>query len=179
MNLVFGANSDAASNIEISDLTIDGNYPELKSRARQHGVRALVLDAIHLRSDLGGHWVHDVNVINAAAEIGEMSARYEAFPIEIASVQRRLGPAQNHGNLIENVSMTRHFGNLCTAIAVANATAEVRNNLVEGYQIGYGGWDLGETVFHDNTAINTEYGFNIDSLVNNGVRIENNKIIHP
>ncbi|HEX4604349.1 MAG TPA: hypothetical protein VH724_10170, partial [Candidatus Angelobacter sp.] len=47
------------------------------------------------------------------------------------------------------------------------------------YQIGYGGWDLGETVFHDNTAINTEYGFNIDSLVNNGVRIENNKIIHP
>ena len=36
-----------------------------------------------------------------------------------------------------------------------------------------------EDHFHDNTAINTEYGFNIDSLVNNGVTIERNKIIHP
>lgn len=178
LGLVLGTNSDGASGIEISDLTIDGNYPELKSRSRQHGVRALILDAIHLRSDLGGHWIHDVNVINAAAEIGEISGRYEAFPVEIASVQRSK-PEQNRGNLIERVAMMRHFGNVCTAIAVANATAEVKDNLVDGYQIGYGGWDLHESVFHDNIAINTEYGFNIDSLVNSGVRIERNKIIHP
>jgi hypothetical protein len=178
INLVFGTNSDGASGIEISDLTIDGNYPELKSRSRQQGVKALILDAIHLRSDLGGNWIHDVNVVNAAAEIGAINVRWEAFPVWIASFDRsKLG--QNRGNIIENVTMTRPFGGVCTAIAVANALAEVRNNLVDGYQIGYGGWDLGETVFHDNTAINTEYGFNIDSLVNNGVRIENNKIIHP
>src|SRR6476646_11508923 len=33
IGLVFGTNADSASGIEISDLTIDGNYPELKSRA--------------------------------------------------------------------------------------------------------------------------------------------------
>ena len=38
---------------------------------------------------------------------------------------------------------------------------------------------MGEVYFHDNTAANTEYGFNIDSLNNNGVRIESNHIIHP
>jgi hypothetical protein len=129
-------------------------------------------------SDLGGHWIHDVNVINAAAEIGEISGRNEAFPVQIASVQLSK-PEQNGGNVIERVYMSRHFGNVCTAIAVANATAEVRNNLVDGYQIGYGGWDLHDTVFHDNTAVNTEYGFNIDSLANSGVRIERNKILNP
>ncbi len=102
MGLVLGTNSDAASGIEISDLTIDGNYPELKSRSRQHGVRALTLDAIHLRSDLGGHWIHDVNVVNAAAEIGEIDGRSEAFPVQIASVQLSK-PEQNRGNMIENV----------------------------------------------------------------------------
>jgi hypothetical protein len=178
VNLAFGTNSDDASGVEISDLTIDGNYPELKSHSRQHGIRALILDAIHLRSDLGGNWIHDVNVVNASAEVGAIDARFEAFPIWIASFSRgKVGV--NHGNMIERVTMTKHFGDVCTAIAVANALAEVRNNLVDGYQIGYGGWDLGETVFHDNTATNTEYGFNIDSLVNNGVRIENNQIIHP
>ncbi len=178
VNLVFGTNSDGASGIEISDLTIDGNYPELKSRSRQHGIRALTLDAIRLRSDQGGHWIHDVNVMNAAAEIGSIHVRWEAFPVWVASFDRAKA-GQNRDNIIERVTMTRPFGDVCTAITVANATAEVRNNLVDGYQIGYGGWDLGETVFHDNTAINTEYGFNIDSLVNNGVRIEGNKIIHP
>jgi len=178
LNLAFGTNSDDASGVEISDLTIDANYPELKSRSREHGIRALILDAIHLRSDLGGNWIHDVNVVNASSEIGAIDARFEAFPIWVASFSRaKVGV--NRGNLIERVTMTKHYGDVSTAIAVANAQAEVRNNLVDGYQIGYGGWDLGETVFHDNIATNTEYGFNIDSLVNNGVRIENNQIIHP
>jgi hypothetical protein len=178
VNLAFGTNSDNASGVEISDLTIDGNYPELKSRSRKNGLRALILDAIRLRSDEGGNWIHDVNVVNASAEIGAIDARFEAFPIWIASFSRaKVGV--NRGNLIERVTMSKHFGDVSTAIAVANALAEVRNNQVDGYQIGYGGWDLGETVFHDNIATNTEYGFNIDSLVNNGVRIENNQIIHP
>jgi len=178
IGLVFGTNSDNASGIEISDLTIDGNYPELKSRARQNGVTALTLEAIHLRSDLGGHRIHDVNVVNAAAEIGAINPRWEAFPIWILSVDRTK-PGQDRDNIIENVSMRQSVCLVCTAICVANATGEVRNNLVEGVQIGYGGWDLAGGSFHDNTAINTDYGFNIDSLVNNGVTIERNKIIHP
>jgi hypothetical protein len=178
VGLVFGSNSDNASEIEISDLTIDGNYPELKARARQSGLKALTLDAIHLRSDLGGHWIHDVNVVNAASEMGAINVRWEAFHVWIVSMDRSR-PEQNRGNIIESVTMKQPFGNVCTAIAVANATAEVRNNVVDRYQIGYGGWDLRESFFHDNTAINTEYGFNIDSLINNGVRIEGNKIIHP
>src|SRR6478672_11491127 len=178
IGLVFGTNSDSASGIEISDLTIDGNYPELKSRARQNGVSALTLEAIHLRSDLGGHRIHDVNVVNAAAEIGAINLRWEAFPVWILSVDRTK-PGQDRDNIIENVSMKQTVCLVCTAICVANATAEVRNNVVEGVQIGYGGWDLAGGSFHDNTAINTDYGFNIDSLVNNGVTIERNKIIHP
>jgi hypothetical protein len=178
VNTVFGTNGDSASSVEISDLTIDGNYPELKALSRAHGIKALGLEAIHLRSDLGGNWIHDVNIVRLSTEIGAINERWEAFPVWIIAWDRSK-PGKNRGNLIENVSMTQPFGTVCTAIAVGNATAEVRNNLVDGYQIGYGGWDLGETVFHDNTAINTEYGFNIDSLVNNGVRIERNKIIHP
>lgn len=178
IGLVFGTNSDNASGIEISDLTIDGNYPELKSRARQHGVTALTLEVIHLRSDLGGHRIHDVNVVNAAAEIGAISPRWEAFPIWILSVDRSK-PGQDRDNIIENVSVKQSTCIVCTFICVANATAEVRNNVVEGVQIGYGGWDLAGGSFHDNTAVNTDYGFNIDSLVNNGVTIERNKIIHP
>ncbi|HLK53474.1 MAG TPA: hypothetical protein VKU42_08450 [Candidatus Angelobacter sp.] len=177
-NLVFGTNSDQASGVEISDLTIDGSYPELKSRSRAQGLSALGLEAIHLRSDLGGNWIHDVNAINLSTEIGAINMRWEAFPVWIVSVNNT-SPEQNHGNLIENVTMSQPYGTVCTAIAIANATAEVRNNMVQGYQIGYGGWILGGTVFHDNTAINTEYGFNIDSLANRGVRIENNRIIHP
>ncbi len=178
IGLVFGTNSDNAPGIEISDLTIDGNYPVLKSRARQNGIKALTLDAIHLRSDLGGHHIHDVNVINSAAEIGAINPRWEAFPVWILSVDRSK-PGQDRDNIIENVSMSQSACILCTAICVANATAEVKNNVVEGFQIGYGGWDLAGGSFHDNTAINTDYGFNIDSLVNNGVTIERNKIVHP
>ena len=41
----------------------------------------------------------------------------------------------------------------CTAIAVANAVAEVRHNTVIGYQIAYGGWQMSNVHFHDNYAI--------------------------
>ncbi|HEU4414025.1 MAG TPA: hypothetical protein VFT65_04515 [Candidatus Angelobacter sp.] len=176
--LVFGTNGDNASNIEISDLTIDANYPELKSRARGDGIRALTLEAIHLRSDHGEHWIHDVNVMNAAGEIGGINIRWEAFPVWIVSVNTS-APSQNSGNVIENVNMSQSFGPTGCAITVANAMAEVRNNQVTGYPIGYGGWVLGAVYFHDNVATDTEYGFNIDSLTNRGVRIESNRIVHP
>src|SRR5262249_6639500 len=88
-------------------------------------------------------------------------------------------PADNRGNVIENVTMSHYGGGKCTAIAMANAVGEVRNNQVDGYQIGYGGWTMGPVWFHDNVATHTEYGFNIDSLNNDGVRIESNQIITP
>ena len=179
MNTVFSTNSDDASGIEISDLTVDANFPELKGFARQHGVKALNLEAIHLRSNEGGHWIHNIKVIHTAGEVGGMNEKYETFPVWIVSVRQNASPADNNHNLIENVVMTDFHGGACTAIAVANAVGEVRNNMVDGYQIGYGGWSMGEVYFHDNTAANTEYGFNIDSLNNNGVRIESNRIIHP
>ncbi|MGC2697816.1 MAG: hypothetical protein WA738_18670 [Candidatus Angelobacter sp.] len=178
IGLVLSTNTDGASNVEISDLTIDANYPDLKSKARENRVAALNLEAIHLRSDQGGNWIHDVNVTNTAGEIGDIHIRWEAFPVWIVSMNNA-SPSQNNGNVIENVTMGQSFGGTGCAITVANAVAEVRHNQVNGYPIGYGGWNLEEAYFHDNTAIDTEYGFNIDSLVNRGVRIESNHIIHP
>jgi hypothetical protein len=176
--LVFSTNTDGASGVEISDLTIDANYPELKSRARQNGIKALTLEAVHLRSDQGGHWIHNISVINTAGEIGGIHIRWEAFPVWIVSVNNS-SPGENRGNRIENVTMTQSFGETGCAIAVANALVEVRHNIVNGYPIGYGGWKMAEVYFHDNTAIDTEYGFNVDSADNRGVRIESNHIIHP
>jgi len=78
-NVIFSTNSDEASGVEISDLTIDGNYPDLKSRSREQGLRAVGLEAIHLRSDGGGNWIHDVNVVRLGVEIGQLGIRWEAF----------------------------------------------------------------------------------------------------
>jgi hypothetical protein len=88
-------------------------------------------------------------------------------------------PTQNNGNVIENVNMSHSFGETGCAIAIANAVAEVRRSTVTGYPIGFGGWKMEQAYFHHNTATDTQYGFNIDSLNNNAVRIEQNSIFHP
>lgn len=174
-NTVVSTNSDDASGVEISDLTIDGNYPSLKKVAGKAGIKALNLEAIHLRSSLGGHWIHNVKVINVAGEIGGLDPRFETFPVWIVSVQKA-PPSTNRGNVIEHVAMSQFGGGRCTAIAVANGEGEVRYNTVNGYQIAYGGWSMGAVNFHDNSAIDSDYGFNIDSLVNDGVTIASNQI---
>lgn len=179
IGVVFSTNSDQASAVEISDLTIDANYPELKKQATSAGIKALNLEAIHLRADQGGHWLHDLKIINVAGELGAVDGHWETFPVWIVSMKDDYKPLQDKGNVIEHVTMTQYGGGACTAIAVANAVAEVRNNTVEGYGIAFGGWSMGPVWFHDNTAMDTEYGFNIDSLRNEGVRIEHNRIIHP
>jgi len=155
----------------------EGNVDAKLLLARPPVESGLALDVaadplvIKARRAIIEHCLYGVDINPMAVEMAKLS-------LWIVSMDRSR-PEQNRGNIIENVTMKQPFGNVCTAIAVANATAEVRNNVVDRYQIGYGGWDLRESFFHDNTAINTEYGFNIDSLVNNGVRIERNKIIHP
>jgi hypothetical protein len=176
---VFGTHDDNASGIEISDLTIDDNYPALKVPAMQGGVGALNLLAIVLRADLGNHWIHRVNIINASGELGLAN---EAFPVLIQSVKAGVpdGTARdNNNNLIEYVVMSNFGANTGTAITIANAVAEVRYNVVNGAGIAYGGWDLGLAYFHDNFAIDSNYGFNIDSLKNNGTMIDYNDIMSP
>jgi hypothetical protein len=171
--VVFATNSDDASGIEISDLTVDANYPGLKPQGKGAGIGKLNLDAILLRSDRGRNWIHDIHVMHTSGEITE------AFPVEIVSMRLSNPPTANNGNLVERVRISDFGGGECTSIAVANAVAEVRNNVVEGLQIGYGGWIMGASWFHDNVTMDTEYGFNIDSLANHDVRIERNRIVHP
>src|SRR5713101_3567973 len=170
--VVLSTHGDSASGIEISDLSVDDNYSELKPLATQQGIAALNLEAIHLRADQGGHWIHRVSVTGSAGEVTE------DFPVWISSVSNK-SPFQNSGNIIEQITMSEWGGGKCTAITIANAVGEVRYNVVNGYQIAYGGWSLGKVSFHDNVATNTVYGFNIDSLENDGVRIHDNHIIHP
>jgi hypothetical protein len=172
VGVVLSTYGDGVSGIEISDLSIDDNYSELKTKAQQQGIKALNLNAINLRSDQGGHWIHRISVSHSSGEINE------TFPVWIYSVNTK-SPYVNTGNIIENVTISKWGGGKCTAIAVAAATAEVRNNSVEDYQIGYGGWSMGKMSFHDNIARNTAYGFNVDSLENESVIIKNNQIIHP
>lgn len=154
--------------VEVSDLTLDDNYPSLKPRYRT----ALQLEAVSLRSDLGQHWIHNIHVMNAA---GEMT---EAFPVEISS-QAKSPTEKSSGNVVEYVTMDHWASGKCTAIAIANAVAEVRYNTVIGYQIAYGGWQMSDVRFHNNYAVEAGYGFNIDSLHNSGVVISHNQIIHP
>ena len=174
--VVFQTVSDTSPGIEISDLTIDANYPTLKPRASQMGFPSVNLEAIHLRSDQGGHFIHHLKVIHASGET------HEAFPIWIVSVNNPVppAPAKNVGNIVEYVTMSNFGKGKCTAIALANAAGEVRFNRVESYFIAYGGWNLSHgSRFHDNVSVNTVFGFNVDSLSNTGFVIEHNQIVHP
>jgi hypothetical protein len=179
VGVVLSTTSHSASGVEISDLTIDGNYPALKQIAQENGIFALNIDAIHLWSALGGNWVHNVNVINAAGEIGALNGIWETFAVWIVSAMPNSTPADSKGNVIENVTMSQFGGGSGTAIAIANSEAEVRNNSVTGYLIGYGGWSMGQVHFKNNVATDTTYGFNVDSLSNDGASIESNQINGP
>lgn len=169
--VVFSTHDDGSSGIEISDLTIDNNYSELKASATGQGITKLNLDAMHLRSDQGGHWVHRVHIVNSAGEINE------TFPIQIFSVNPKV---RSENNIVEYVTMSRWGAGTCAAIALANGTGEVRYNVVRDYEKAYGVWAAESISFHDNYAIDNQgYGFNIDSLDNSRITIEFNQIIHP
>ena len=187
-NVAFATDQDNNPGVEISDLTINCNYPALKSQA---GSLPLRLEAIHLRDDVGGHHIHHINVINAASE----DPLGEAFPVWILSTHyNRDGstsanplfpPSQD--NTIEFVTMSQWHGHTCTAITMAFATGTMQFNVVNGYQNAYGGWEMplvtgspNKFVYiHDNWALNGEYGFNIDSEYNNSVNIQFNEILTP
>ena len=189
-NVVFATSSDTNPGDEISDMTIDDNFPNLKPQA---GSQSLRLDAIHLRDNIGQHYIHHVNVINAASE----DPFGEAFPVSIASVAYNNTP--NHANppdppsqdnTIEFVTMSQWRGHFCTAITMVYATGAMQYNVVNGYDIAYGGWEMPLVVgtggapnkfvyIHDNVAFNNRYGFNIDSEFNDAVNIQFNWIDNP
>src|SRR5882757_1701791 len=160
----YGVDSD---HVEVSDLTLDDNYPDLKPRYKAD----LQLEAVSLRSNRGQHWIHNIHVMNAAGEWTE------AFPVEISSPAA--SPTTSADNIVEYVTMDHWAAGKCTAVAIANTVTEVRYNKVIGYQIAYGGWQMSSVRFHDNDAIDGQYGFNIDSLINRGVVIKHNQVVHP
>jgi len=176
INTILSTNAQTASGVEISDMTLDANYPALKQEADQNGVSALNLEGIRLWSAHGGNHIHDINVVNAAGEIGETNELFETFSVLIVSAAPNSSPLDCGNNIIERTTASGFGGGRAVAVTISNATGEVRNNEVYGYQIAYGGWQMGPVSFHDNLAAGNLYGFNIDSLTNNGVRIESNQI---
>jgi len=183
-NIVIGTHSINASGIEISDLTIDANHDGLTSP----GGLPLNLEGIVLRSDHGGHWIHNVHLTGASGDVGFRNIQFETFAIQIWGNILPMDPQQNTGTIIENVTVSKPGtpmmqgelpGGTTDGIVVNNAVAEVRNNTVDGYAVAYGGWAMGPVWFHDNIAKNVQYGFNADSFDNIGVILEANKIIHP
>jgi len=164
--IIIGTYNFDSSGVEVSDLTLDDNYPALKPHYRSD----LQLLAVMLRSNNGHQWIHNIHVLNTAGE------GPEDFPVGITSPS--LNP-KNEGNLIEYVTMDHWGGGLCTAIVIAGGEGEVRYNTVTGYHIAFGGWSMSNVKFHDNKAIETTYGFNIDSWRNIGIEIVHNQIVHP
>ncbi|HZS27213.1 MAG TPA: hypothetical protein VFB76_08270 [Candidatus Angelobacter sp.] len=183
-NIVIGTHSAGSSGIEISDLTIDANHDKLTAP----GGIPLNLEGIILRSDQGGHWIHNVNVGGGSGDVGVTNEAFETFAVQIWGNVEPLDPQQNTGNLVEHVTVSKpglavvsgsRAGGAMDGIVVNNAVAEVRNNVVDGYQLGYGGWAMGQVNFHDNIARNVQYGFNDDSFTSNGVILQSNQFIRP
>ncbi|MBZ5508178.1 MAG: hypothetical protein LAO78_22180 [Acidobacteriia bacterium] len=183
-NLVIGTHSENSSGVEISDLTIDANHDQLTPP----GGPLLNVAGIVLRSVQGNHWIHNVNVIGASGDAGFRNVLYETFAVQIWGSDQGLDPHESAGNLIENVTVTKPGrpmtsgsppGGAMDGIIVNTAMAEVRNNVVEGYLIAYGGWAMEGVWFHDNISRDSHYGFNADSFTNNGVILQSNQFIHP
>ncbi len=183
-NVAIGTHSSNASGVEISDLTIDANHDGLTSP----GSVPLDMQGIVLRSLEGGHWIHGVNVIGASGDLGVLNIAYETFAVQIWGHSSPPDPQQSTGNIIEHVNVIQpglavvsgsQPGGAMDGIIVNNAVAEIKNNLVDGYLVGYGGWNMGAVQFHDNISRNTQYGFNADSFNNVGVVVQSNQFVQP
>jgi hypothetical protein len=183
-NVVIATNSESASGVEVSDLTIDANHDRLTSP----GGLPLDLAGILLRSQEGNHWIHDVNFIGGSGDAGWRNVAYETFAVQIWGGLSDPDPQANIGNLIENVTISTPgrpmssgspAGGAMDGIVINSATAEVRKNVVDGIFIGFGGWSMDHVWFHDNVTRNTSYGFNADSFSNNNITLQSNQFIHP
>jgi len=200
--VVFSTNSDASDNIELSDMVVDLNYPGFKNISAP----AFQLMGVQLRSNNGGHNIHDINVINYTSQVGANLA-FEAFPIWIYSVWTPFNPALPANAFNATPYLTSKHNQIkytllgdagpmpagatkiaCTGINVSGTQAEVAYNVSNGWSTianafggcqGYGGWDLENTSFHDNFAFNNSTSFLVDSLSSRNVTIEYNEFINP
>ncbi len=127
-----------------------------------------------------------MKVIGASGDAGFRSLAYESFALQIWG--DTVTPPVNSGNLIENVTVTQPGrpvfsdsppGGAMDGIVLNNAMGEVRNSVVEGYFIAFGGWNIDHVSIHDNITRETHYGFNADSFSNNNVTLQSNQFIHP
>jgi hypothetical protein len=183
LGLVFGTHDDNVGGVEISDLMIDLNYPALKALNPSANLQLL---GVNLRGDPGGNNIHNVNVSGYSGQSG-----IEAFPVLIYSVPSvtHVTPLQAAYNQIKYVLLGNSApGGLCTGIALANTQGEVAFNVANGWSPyvnnfgkcqGFGGWDLENAWFHDNTAFNNSTSFLVDSLTNRTVTLEFNQFINP
>ncbi len=162
-NVVIGTHSENSSGIEISDLTVDANHDQLTVP----GSLPLNLEGIVLRTQNGGHWIHDVNVIGGSGDVGFISVLFETFAVQLWGMADPLTVSGSPA------------GGAMDGIVVNNAVAEIRKNVVDGYQVAYGGWAMGPVKFHDNIARNIAYGFNDDSFTSSGVVLQSNQFIAP
>ncbi len=180
-NAAFGTHDDSADNVEVSDLTVDLNYPVLKGQSPSTPLQLL---GVQLRSNKGGHNIHNINVSNYASENG-----LEAFPIWIVSVAK-VGSALSKNNQIKYTILGNSSPppGLCTGITIANVQGEVAYNVANGWSSygntfggcqGFGGWSLDNAWFHDNFALNNSASFLTDSLTNRTVTIEYNQFLNP
>ncbi|HEY2170031.1 MAG TPA: hypothetical protein VGJ30_10435, partial [Candidatus Angelobacter sp.] len=194
LGIVFLNHDRNVSGVEISDMIIDLNYSGVKTN---NGALINLL-AIYLDTHQGGHHIHHLNVLGPSGEATQSSAgeTLEASPIFVSSLDN-VTPTQNAGNLIEYVLMSDdpqnghcsgypppapHITTLgrCSGIVVDNAAAEVRYNVVNGVENGFGGFNMPLVWWHDNYAFNNQgNGYITDSLVNREVLIQFNEIRNP
>jgi hypothetical protein len=183
-NVAIGTHSEESSGVEVSDLTIDANHDHLTAA----GGLPLNLAGIVLQSRQGGHWIHDVNITGGSGDAGFRNINYETFAIRIWGTDLVTGPQASTKNVVENVAITKPGtpiqsdsppGGAMDGISVNNVGAEIRNNVVERYFIGYGGWAMENVQFHDNISRDTYYGFNADSFNNSEIILQSNHFIHP
>ena len=108
-------------NIEVCDLTIDGNYTQISESIRNSYGIGINVNAITLKGN--SSYVHNVRVLNVAANNG-----YEGFPVNLT---QQVGSGLNDGiltycNWIENVEAypiktTQAAGMTCLCVSHNNA----------------------------------------------------------
>lgn len=183
-NIVISTHSAGASDVEISDLTIDANHDGMT----RPGGPPLNLEAIAFRSVRGGHWIHNVDIVGVSGDAGFLNVVNEDFAVQIWGEPSASGRSESADNLIENVTISHPGkpvfsgelpGGAMDGIVMNNAAAEIRKNVVNDISLAYGGWSMKGVNFHDNVAKGGLYGFNTDSLSNSDVILQSNQIIHP
>lgn len=165
--------------MEISDLTVDGNWDKF-SGTRSIGCASL--------RGLSHNRISRVRGIRCGSNAGEN------FPIAIASTSA----ADSIDNVIEDSVIEKSRGTAQTAFVIAHNNNN--GHLVEGQlphidglmqgnradlsesdaqfaNNSFGGWGMRNVVLFNNQSVGADYGINIDSIDNRGVVISDNQLL--